>query len=104
MASDSETPGRISLRAIDPQSGKDTNVLMSHRGMHAVVQWSQAKECGLLVPYTLQHPTAVFEGLRKDEEEDRRAPGCYCYCSKPPWSFNDNGEEQPALPAEPRIL
>jgi len=97
---DSETPGRVSLRAIDPESGKDTEVLISHQRMHAVARRSlgHAKECGLLVPHALQHPTAIFEGLRKDEDEDRRVPGWYCYCSTPPYSFNEDGEEQPPYP------
>lgn len=100
MPDERETPGRVSLRAIDPQTGKDTAVLISHRRMHAVAQRSlgHAKECGILVPFTLQQPTAIFEGLRKDEDEDSRTPGWYCYCSKPPCSFNENGEEQPAYP------
>jgi len=100
MPSGSETPGRVSLRAIDPQSGKETHVLISHLRLHAVAQRSlgHAKECGLLVPHTLQHPTAIFEGLRKDEDEDRRTPGWYCYCSKPLCSYDENGEEQPAYP------
>ncbi|MBP7826424.1 MAG: hypothetical protein KA236_07730 [Verrucomicrobia bacterium] len=102
MPSESETPGRVTLRAIDPQSGEATEVLISHRRMHAVAQRSlgQAKECGILVPHTLQHPTAIFEGLRKDEDEDQRAPGWYCYCSKPPYSFDENGEEQPPYPGQ----
>ncbi len=102
MPSESETPGRVTLRAIGPQSGEATEVLISHRRMHAVAQRSlgQAKECGILVPHTLQHPTAIFEGLRKDEDEDQRAPGWYCYCSKPPYSFDENGEEQPPYPGQ----
>ena len=102
MASDSETQGRVSLSAIDPQTGKDTEVLISHRRMHTVARRSlgHAKECGLLVPYTLQQPTAIFEGLRKDEDEDRRIPGWYCYCAKPACSFDENGEEQPPYPNE----
>jgi hypothetical protein len=100
MANESETPGRVSLRAVDPQSGRQIEVLISHRRMHAVAQRSlgHAKECGLLVPYTLQQPAAIFEGLRKDEDEDRRTPGWYCYCSKPSCSFGENGEDQPPYP------
>jgi hypothetical protein len=100
MESDSETPGRVRLGAIDPLSGGQTEVLISHRRMHAVARRSlgHAKECGILVPYALQHPTAIFEGLRRDDDEDRRSPGWYCYCTKPRRSFNENGEEQPAYP------
>jgi len=68
--------------------------------MHTVAQRSlgHAKECGLLVPHTLQNPTAIFERLRKDEDEDGRSLGWYCYCSKSACSFNENGEEQPPYP------
>src|SRR5437763_539717 len=96
-AGQSEAIGRVSLRAVDPQTGKPAEVLISHRRMHAVARRSlgHAKECGILVPYTLQHPTAIFEGIRKEEDEDERTPGWHCYCSKPSYSFSDDGEERP---------
>ncbi len=101
MATD-EKPGRISLRAIDPQTGQESEVLISHARMHAVARRSlgHARECGELVPHTLQHPTAIFEGLRRDEDEDKRAEGWFCYCSKPACSYDENGVEQPPYPKQ----
>jgi hypothetical protein len=63
MESDSQKAGRISLRAVDPVTGKDSEVLISHARMHAVARRSlgHARECGVLVPYALQHPTAVLK-------------------------------------------
>ena len=93
----SETAGRITLHAVDPKTGQPAEVLISHHRMYTVGRRSlgHAKECAFLVPHTLQHPTAVFEGLRKDEDEDQRTPGWHCYCSKPPYSFSEDGEERP---------
>lgn len=100
MPNNQETPGRITISAVDPASGKKTDIIISHRRMHAVAHrgLGHAKECGILVPYTLQNPTAIFEGLRKDRDEDHRVPGWYCYCSKPLCSFGADGEEQPPYP------
>jgi hypothetical protein len=103
MEQDIDKTGRVCLRAIDPKSGRcDLEVVISHRRMYAVGQrgLGHAKECGLLVPYTLQHPTAIFEGLRRDRDEDQRVPGWYCYCSKPQCSFDENGGEQPPYPKQ----
>ena len=95
-ASEGETPGRVTLRAVEPGTGQQTEVLISHRRMHAVARrgLGHAKECGFLVPHTLQNPTAIFEGIRKDDDEDQRVPGWHCYCSKPPYSFNEDGEQK----------
>jgi hypothetical protein len=97
MEPPSASPGRVSLKAIDPASGKETEVLVSHRRMHTVGRRSvgHAAECGILVPYTLQHPSAIFEGLRRDSDEAGRTPGWYCYCSTPPCSFDEDGNRQP---------
>ena len=97
MESHSSKAGRIILRAVDPVTGKDSEVLISHTRMYTVARRSlgHARECGELVPFALQHPTAVFEGLRLDEDEDRRSSGWYCYCAKPACSYDETGVEQP---------
>jgi hypothetical protein len=61
--------------------------------MQAVARRSlgHAKECGYLVPQILQKPTAVFEGLCEDEDEDRRGYGWRCYCGTPAQSYRRDG-------------
>ena len=54
-----------------------------------------AKECGLIVPQILQYPTAVFEGLRQDEDEDRQGVGWRCYCGLPSKAYHPDGSERP---------
>jgi hypothetical protein len=97
MEPPSASPGRVCLKAIDAASGKETEVLVSHRRMHTVGRRSlgHAAECGTLVPYALQHPNAIFEGLRHDSDEAGRTPGWYCYCCTPPCSFDEDGNRQP---------
>jgi hypothetical protein len=50
-----------------------------------------AKECGIVVPMILARPTAIFEGLRRDEDEDHRGFGWRCYCGVPEQSFRPDG-------------
>lgn len=50
-----------------------------------------AKECGYIVPMILQKPTAIFEGLRRDEDEDPRGVGWRCYCGIPEYSYRPDG-------------
>lgn len=89
----------LTLNALDPVTGKsDAQVLVSFDRMQTVARRSlgQAKECGLIVPSILQTPTAVFEGLTSDEDEDRRGYGWRCYCGIPQHSYGPDG-----LPGRP---
>jgi len=66
----------ITIAAVDPIAGTPCEVTISFERMQTVGRRSigHARECGEIVPAILQHPTAVFEGLRWDEDEDRRGP------------------------------
>jgi hypothetical protein len=63
----------LTLQAVNPVNGSMGEVQVSFDRMQAVGKRSvgQAKECGFIVPAILQGPTAIFEGLRRDEDEDR---------------------------------
>jgi hypothetical protein len=64
----------LTLQALEPDGSAGT-VQISFERMQAVGKRSMAhaKECGIIVPGILQEPTAIFEGLRSDEDEDPRA-------------------------------
>lgn len=53
------------------------------------------KECAYIVPMILEKPTAIFEGLRQDDDEDRRGYGWRCYCGVPDRSYRADGTEGP---------
>jgi hypothetical protein len=44
-----------------------------------------------MVPAILQRPTAIFEGLRRDEDEDRWGYGWRCYCGRPDRAYRADG-------------
>ncbi|MHB8900294.1 MAG: hypothetical protein ACYC6Y_16210 [Thermoguttaceae bacterium] len=50
-----------------------------------------ARECGEIVPAILQRPSAIFEGLRWDEDEDRKGVGWRCYCGVPEHAYSSDG-------------
>lgn len=84
----------ITLLAIEPRDGSLTcEIQISFERMQTVGRRSMghAKECGIIVPMILQKPTAIFEGLRLDEDEDRRGYGWRCYCGVPEQSFRPDG-------------
>jgi hypothetical protein len=58
----------------------------------------QIKECAFVVPVILQRPTAIFEGLRMDEDEDTRGVGWRCYCGVPAVAYRADGSEQRPWP------
>lgn len=61
---------------------------------------AHAKECAIIVPMILQHPTAIFEGLREDEDEDPRGVGWRCYCGIPAISYHSDGTERSPYPGQ----
>jgi len=89
---DSRRTGLI-LHAVNPSDGAVCEVQVSFSRMQAVARRSlgHAKECGYIVPMILQRPTAVFEGLRRDEDEDPRGVGRRCYCGIPEFSYRPDG-------------
>lgn len=91
----------ITIAAFDPITGSlGASVQISFARMQTVGKRSlgHAKECGVLVPFALQQPHAVFEGLRRDEDEDPKGTGWRCYCARPPNSFGTDGSERPPYP------
>jgi hypothetical protein len=97
----SQGPSRrdyITLLAVDPIDSSTTcEVQISFERMQAVGRRSMghAKECGLVVPMVLGNPTAIFEGLRRDQDEDRLGYGWRCYCGQPEHSYRPDGSQAP---------
>ena len=91
---------RITLQAVNPADGKACAVQISFQRMQAVATRSlgHAKECGIIVPHILQHPSAIFEGLRRDEDEDHGGFGWRCYCGIPVQSFRADGTDANPYP------
>jgi hypothetical protein len=91
---------RLLLNAINPVDGKPCHIQISYDRMQAVARRSlgQAKECGHIVPSILQHPSAVFEGVRMEADEDRRGAGWRCYCGIPTVAYRTDGSERSPWP------
>lgn len=88
----------LTLQAIEPNDGTLTaEVQISFERMQAVGRRSMghAMECGIIVPMILEKPTAIFEGLRQDDDEDRRGFGWRCYCGQPEHSYRPDGSSMP---------
>lgn len=83
----------ITIAAVDPKEGKTCEVMISYDRMQAVGKRSMvhAKECAYVVPMILQRPTAIFEGLRRDEDEERAGYGWRCYCGIPEHAYCADG-------------
>jgi hypothetical protein len=92
----------LTLEAHDPASDAPAQVLISYDRMQTVARRSMAhaKECGIILPKVLQQPTAIFEGLRHDEDEDRQAAGWRCYCGIPEHAYHSDGSERSPYPGQ----
>ncbi len=90
-----EKPRReyLTIAAVNPADGKACEVLISYERIRAVGRRSlaHANECAHVVPAILQSPTAIFEGLRSDDDEDRRGCGWRCYCGIPAQGYLQDG-------------
>lgn len=92
----------LTLEAVEPRDGSNCTVQISYDRMQAVGRRSMghAKECAYIVPMILQKPTAIFEGLRRDEDEDRWDYGWRCYSGLPSQTFAADGAELPPYPGQ----
>lgn len=84
---------RLTLQAIDPETGEPFEVLISSERLKEVGRRSQGqiKEAAYVLPQVLQGDGPVFEGLCRDEDEDRRGVGWRCYCLQPDSSYTQDG-------------
>jgi len=103
MAEKGETRRQyILLDAINADDGKLFKIQVSFDRMQAVARRSlgHASECGYILPVILQKPTAIFEGLRHDDDEDRRGVGWRCYCGVPSNCYRPDGTVAPPYPRQ----
>jgi hypothetical protein len=93
-------PGRremLTVNAFDPASGDEIEVFISYERLRTLGTRSQGqvKEAAYILPQVLQAPAVVFEGFRREEDEDRRGVGWRCYCGVPDSSYTADGEKRP---------
>jgi hypothetical protein len=89
---------RTILLAIEPRDGTlSCEVQISFDRMQVVARrgLGHIKECGYIVPAILERPVAIFEGLRRDEDEDRWGYGWRCYCGLPDSAYRIDGSSIP---------
>jgi hypothetical protein len=92
----------LALKSLDPIKGGTCGVWISYERMQTVAKRSlgHASECAFLLPDILQRPSAVFEGLRWDEDEDPSGYGWRCYCGIPSRAYRTDGAERPVWAGE----
>jgi hypothetical protein len=86
---------RLCIHALDPVTRQTCVVQISQQRLLTIAKWGAwaVKEAAENVPLVLQHPLAIFQGLRRDEDEDPRGTGWRCYCGKPSTKYLKNGSE-----------
>lgn len=93
----------LKIRAIEPVHGKDCEVLISIDRVERVGRRSrgQTMEAAFIVPEILQNPKAIFEGVRREEDErGSNSPGWRCYSGIPSKGYVKSGKEVPPWPGE----
>jgi len=89
---DKELPERRGygvVEAIDPHDGGRWEMRVSERRMKSVAERSrgQVLELAYVLPEVLRCPTAIFQGIREEGEED-----WLCYCGLPSHGYRRNGD------------
>ena len=92
----------LTIAAINPVDGKQCSVLMLHSRLQLVAKlgMGHVKEAGYIVPTILQSPAAVFEGLRREEDDDKWGEGWRCYCGIPKCAYREDGSERTPYPGQ----
>lgn len=93
----------MTVGAVDPTTGKTCEIIISHKKVQKVCSRSkgQTLDCAKNVPYALQHPRHIYEGLCRDEDEtESDDAGWRCYCCIPPHAYNKDGSEREPWPNE----
>ncbi len=85
----------LEISAVEPKSGKTQTIQISYNRLHNIKKrgMGEIKCACYTVPYILQHPTSIFEGLCLDEDEDARGYGWRCYCGIPEHDYSVDGQE-----------
>jgi len=79
----------LCIEAFNPEKRQSCIVQISQQRLLTIAKWGAwaVKEAAELVPHILQHPLIIFQGLRRDDDEDQRGTGWRCYCGKPTKKF-----------------
>ncbi len=87
----------LTLTAVNPADGLNQTVQISYQRIQTLGRRSMGhtKECAFIVPIILQKPSAIFEGLRRDEDDDRWGCGWRCYCGVPDRAYTADGTQRP---------
>jgi hypothetical protein len=86
---------RLCIEAFNPDDRKTCIVQISQQRLLTIKArglWA-IKEAAEIVPMVLERPIAVFQGLRREEDEDRSSAGWRCYCGHPSKAFRKDGKE-----------
>ena len=86
----------LEINVVEPISGQTQTVLISYDRLHNSIKKRGMGEimcAGHTVPHVLQNPTAVFERLCLDDDEDTRGYGWRCYSGIPEHDYSIDGRE-----------
>lgn len=77
--------GYAAIPAIDPRDGGQWDVLVAHSRMDAIAKRGpgHARELAFAVPFVLLRPTAIFRGVREEDELE-----WLCYCGTPQFAYD----------------
>jgi hypothetical protein len=86
---------RLCIQALDPENRQTCIVQISQQRLLTIARWGAwtVEEASEIAPFILQHPAAVFQGLRQDEDEDPRGTGWRCYFGRPTKTVRKDGSE-----------
>jgi hypothetical protein len=96
----------LAINAINPKDGKELAVQIAYERLQALgkINCGYVCETAFIVPKILQKPTAIFEGLCWDEDEDSRGYGWRCYCGIPDRSYDRDGNQRPPYPGQVYVI
>ena len=85
------------VEAVDGDTGETCTVQISYDRLRALSRRGKGfiLEAAETLPEVLLRPTAIFEGLCSNNDEDARGFGWRCYCGIPSARYRADGQQMP---------
>src|SRR5688500_7928270 len=103
MADSDPQPTRrepLAFEAVDGDTGRLVPVQLSYDKLRSLKTAGAGRlyEARDVVREALRAPVAIFEGLTRDADEDRRGVGWRCYVARPGIAYDADGRPTKPLP------
>lgn len=85
----------LKVESVDPKDGKLFDIYIAQDRLIWIGKQGKGRilESRDVVTQALRKPFAIFEGMKRDADDDRRSEGWLCYCTVPDRAYAADGRK-----------